>query len=80
MMDQFGVYERLSCFDNLKIYADIYGISHSKAKETLEYVGLGEAINKPASSLSKGMGQDIDLHEFLCILRRLFSWMSRLVD
>lgn len=56
MMEQFGVYERLSCIDNLKIYADIYGISHEKAKETLEYVGLGEAINKPASHLSKGMG------------------------
>lgn len=56
MMDQFGVYERLSCVDNLKIYADIYGIPYRKAKETLEYVGLGEAINKPASHLSKGMG------------------------
>ena len=32
MMVQFGVYDRLSCFDNLKIYADIYGISYSKAK------------------------------------------------
>lgn len=61
MMDQFGVYERLSCLDNLKIYADIYGISHSKAKETLEYVGLGEAINKPASNLSKGMGARLRL-------------------
>lgn len=54
-------YERLSCFDKLKIYADIYGISYSKAKETLEYVGLGEAINKPASNLSKGMGARLRL-------------------
>lgn len=55
MTEQFGVYESLSCIDNLKIFADIYGISHKKAKETLEYVGLGEAITKPASHLSKGM-------------------------
>lgn len=55
MMDQFGVYERLSCADNLKIYADIYGISHNKVYEILEYVGLGDTINRSASSLSKGM-------------------------
>lgn len=60
-MDQFGVYDRLSCVDNMKIYADIYGISYSKAKETLEHVGLGEAIHKPASHLSKGMGARLRL-------------------
>lgn len=55
MMEEFGVYERLSCIDNLKIYADIYGISHKKAIEILDYVGLNDAIHKPASNLSKGM-------------------------
>lgn len=55
MMDQFGVYERLSCSDNLKIYADIYGIQYSKIKEILQYVGLGGAEKRSASQLSKGM-------------------------
>lgn len=55
MMDQFGVYERLSCSDNLKIYADIYGIRYSKIKEILQYVGLGGAEKRSASKLSKGM-------------------------
>lgn len=55
MMDQFGVYERLSCSDNLKIYADIYGIQYSKIKEILQYVGLGGAEKCSASKLSKGM-------------------------
>lgn len=55
MMDQFGVYERLSCSDNLKIYADIYGIQYSKIKELLQYVGLGGAEKRSASKLSKGM-------------------------
>lgn len=55
MMDQFGVYERLSCSDNLKIYADIYGIQYSKTKEILQYVGLGGAEKRSASKLSKGM-------------------------
>ena len=55
MMDSFGLYERLSCNDNLKIFADIYGISHSRISEILEYVGLGEAGKRAASKLSKGM-------------------------
>lgn len=61
MMDQFGVYERLSCADNLKIYADIYGIPHSRVKEILQMVGLAEAINLPASNLSKGMRARLQL-------------------
>ena len=55
MMDQFGVYERLSCVDNLKIFADIYGVNHSKIKDALNMVGLGDSMNKSASNLSKGM-------------------------
>ena len=55
MMDQFGVYERLSCADNLKIFADIYGVPHSRIQSALEQVGLKDAKNKPASKLSKGM-------------------------
>lgn len=55
MMDQFGVYERLSCSDNLKIFADIYGIPHSRVKEILKYVGLEEAEKRAACNLSKGM-------------------------
>ena len=55
MMDQFGLYERLSCFDNLKIYSEIYGISKEKIIETLELVGLKDAVKKPAANLSKGM-------------------------
>lgn len=55
MMDQFGLYDRLSCSDNLKIYADIFGIPYSKVKEILQYVGLTEVEKLSASKLSKGM-------------------------
>jgi ABC-2 type transport system ATP-binding protein len=55
MMDQFGVYDRLSCTDNLKIYADIYGLPHSKVKKILSFVGLAGAEKLSASKLSKGM-------------------------
>lgn len=55
MMDQFGVYERLSCYDNLKVFADIYGTPKEKIMETLKLVGLEDSAKKPASALSKGM-------------------------
>ena len=61
MMDQFGVYERLSCFDNLKIFADIYGIPHSKINEVLTRVGLERDVKTPASKLSKGMRARLSL-------------------
>lgn len=55
MMDDFGLYERLSCYDNLKLYADIYRIDASRIKEALEWVGLYEDRKCPAQKLSKGM-------------------------
>ena len=55
MMDDFGVYERLSCADNLRIFADIYGVPHSRIGETLAMVGLEDEVRKPAMNLSKGM-------------------------
>ena len=55
MMDNFGVYERLSCFENLKIFARIYGIKNDKINEALESVGLSDAKKTPAQNLSKGM-------------------------
>lgn len=55
MMDNFGVYERLSCFENLKIFARIYGIGDDKIHNALEAVGLSEAKKTATSNLSKGM-------------------------
>ena len=55
MMDNFGVYERLSCFENLKVFARIYRIKNDRIHEVLEAVGLGNAKKTLASELSKGM-------------------------
>ena len=55
MMDNFGVYERLSCFENLKIFAQIYNIGSDKINAALEAVGLSNAKKTAASNLSKGM-------------------------
>lgn len=55
MLDSYGLYGRLSCYDNLKLFAKIYGISESRIDEALTKVGLADARKTPAEKLSKGM-------------------------
>jgi ABC-2 type transport system ATP-binding protein len=55
MMDDHGVYDRLSVADNLKVFCDIYGIPYSGIGKALEEVGLADSAKKPAAKLSKGM-------------------------
>ena len=55
MMDQFGLYERFTCAENLSVFADVYGIPQSKVRESLKSVGLEQAAKTKASNLSKGM-------------------------
>ncbi|MBR4557327.1 MAG: ABC transporter ATP-binding protein [Clostridiales bacterium] len=55
MMDQFGLYERFTCAENLSVFADVYGIPQSRVRESLKSVGLEQAAKTKASNLSKGM-------------------------
>ena len=55
MMDDHGVYDRLTVTDNLKIFCDIYGVPYSAVSRVLEEVGLADSAKKPAMKLSKGM-------------------------
>ncbi|MCI8484371.1 MAG: ABC transporter ATP-binding protein [Lachnospiraceae bacterium] len=61
MMDDFGLYERLSAYDNLLFYADIYGVSHSRIPDILNSIGLYEARNRAVFKLSKGMKNRLSL-------------------
>ncbi|MCL1878125.1 MAG: ABC transporter ATP-binding protein [Defluviitaleaceae bacterium] len=61
MLDEDGLYDRLSCLDNLQVFATIYGISDKNSKDALDKVGLGESANKAVSQLSKGMRQRLAL-------------------
>ncbi len=61
MLDEDGLYTRLSCLDNLNVFTGIYGIPRKKALEALKSVGLEEAAKKPVRSLSKGMRQRLAL-------------------
>lgn len=67
MMDDHGVYDRLSCADNLKIFADIYGVHYSKIDEALAQVGLSGSAKKSAMKLSKGMRARLQLARVLMI-------------
>jgi len=61
MMDNFGVYERMSCRENLRLFARIYGVSKSAADNALEEVGLESAAKTAAKDLSKGMRNRLQL-------------------
>ena len=67
MMDNHGMYERLSCADNLKIFADIYGVDHKRINEALYNVGLSDSAKKSAMKLSKGMRARLQLARVLMI-------------
>ncbi len=55
MMDNFGIYERLNCYENLKIFAEIYGVKKDGILNALKKVGLENAKKTSAAKLSKGM-------------------------
>ena len=55
MMDTFGLYDRLSVYDNLAFYADIFRVSHSVIPDILKRIGLHEARRTAVSKLSRGM-------------------------
>ncbi len=61
MMDNFGLYERLSCYDNLKLFTRIYGVPEKRAGEILGRVGLYEDRKLPVMKLSKGMRSRLSL-------------------
>lgn len=55
--DNCGLYERLSCMENLKIFARIKGVGQERIREVLKQVLLWEDRNRKVSRLSKGMRQ-----------------------
>lgn len=55
MMDNLGLYERLSCYDNLNLFAGIQDIPRDRILQVLEKVGLKENEKCPVAKLSRGM-------------------------
>jgi ABC-2 type transport system ATP-binding protein len=61
MLDEDGLYVRLTCLENLHVFADIYGMPRTKSLDALRSVGLEDAVKKPVHKLSKGMRQRLSL-------------------
>ena len=61
VLDNCGLYSRLSCMENMKLFAGIHGVPKGKIAEALEKVGLGGSEKTKADSLSKGMKQRLQL-------------------
>lgn len=65
MMDNFGLYERLSVYDNLAFYAEIYQMPRRQAadriSDILKRLGLYAARKTAVSRLSKGMKNRLSL-------------------
>ena len=52
-----NLYERFSGRDNLRIFADLYGVPRARVAPLLERVGLTEAANRKIKTYSTGMKQ-----------------------
>jgi ABC-2 type transport system ATP-binding protein len=61
MLDDDGLYTRLSSLENLNVFAGIYGIPRRKSLDALKAVGLEDAAKKAVHTLSKGMRQRLAL-------------------
>lgn len=61
MMDNLGLYDRLSAWDNLAFYADVRLVPHDRIADVLKDMGLYEARNTAVSRLSKGMKNRLSL-------------------
>ena len=57
VFDVPGLFERLSCEQNLFVFADIYGIDKKRISHVLEKVNLAASAKTKVSRLSKGMRQ-----------------------
>ncbi|SHO50546.1 ABC transporter ATP-binding protein [Anaerocolumna xylanovorans] len=61
LSDNSGLYDRLSVWDNLALYARLFEIPDSRITEILDKVGLTESQKTEARKLSKGMKQRLML-------------------
>lgn len=59
MLDNYGLYERLSVYENLAFYADIYRVSRRVIPDILKNIGLYDARKTTVSKLSEGMATSI---------------------
>src|SRR5690625_842204 len=65
LSDNSALYERLTIYDNLKLFCKLYGTPLMRIDDVLADVNLTEERNKVVSKLSKGMKQRVLLAKAL---------------
>ncbi len=61
VMDNFGLYERLTVYENMEVFANIYDVDKKNIDIILKKVELYDSKKMIASKLSKGMAQRLIL-------------------
>jgi ABC-2 type transport system ATP-binding protein len=61
VMDNFGLYERLTVFENMEVFANIYNTDKKEIDKILKKVELYDSKRTITSKLSKGMTQRLIL-------------------
>lgn len=63
LLENDGLYEHLSAYENLNYYAQLYSVSEieDKIKELLEFVDLSDKQNDKVGTFSKGMKRRLAL-------------------
>lgn len=61
MLDHNGIYEPLTCLENLEFYQELHDLEEDAALNILERVGLADDAKKSFASLSRGMQQRVAL-------------------
>lgn len=54
VLDKDGLYDRLSCYDNLQLYASIYQLDSQKIESVLKQVQLYDDRKKAVNNCQKG--------------------------
>ena len=63
LLEHDGLYERISAYENLDYYAQLYGVSNrvEKIENLLEFTGLSDRKNDKVGQFSKGMKRKLAL-------------------
>lgn len=59
LSDNSGLYTRLSIYENLKLFCDLYDVPYKRIDEVLEIVQLHQEKHKTTATLSRGMMQRV---------------------
>ncbi|GGE81645.1 ABC transporter ATP-binding protein [Priestia taiwanensis] len=59
LTDNSALYDRLTVYDNLKLYCDLYDVNNKRIDEVLQDVNLIEEKKTAVNKLSKGMKQRV---------------------